>query len=98
MHTGNIESDLNFSSWFMSFKFGQSQYYNCSSCVTLFIINDVILGGTESLKLIFTATNEINYLPSRVEVNITIYEDPNDGVLCYILLAIKNIIASILYM
>lgn len=83
MCTGTAESYLIVSTWFVTFTSGQSQYSNSStSCITMFITNDTNLGNTKSFLLMFTATNQINLLASRVKVNITIYEDPSDGTLC----------------
>eukprot|EP00731_Ephydatia_muelleri_P002076 Em0001g2076a len=76
---GTAESYLIVSAWFVNFTSGQSQYSNSStSCITMFITNDTNLGNTKSFLLMFTATNQINLLASRVKVNITIYEDPSD--------------------
>ena len=80
---------MTISSWFLPFTFGQSQYDNRSSCIILFIINDLILGKTKSFQLIFTETNKINYIASKVAVNITKFEDPNHGMaLDYVMISI----------
>ena len=79
MNIGTIESELNVSSWFVTFTSGQSHKSNSISCITVFIGNDTNLGNTESFVLMFAAANRINYVPSKSKVNITINEDPMDG-------------------
>ena len=74
-----VQNDWTISAWFLTFASGQSAYNNSTSCITLFIINDADLENKESVILMFTAANRINYVAARSEVNITINEDPNDG-------------------
>ena len=77
--TASKGNDFTVSSWFLAFSSGQSQYNHSTSCVSVFIINDSILEDTESFILEFTSTNRTRYLSVGMGVNITIYEDPTDG-------------------
>ena len=74
-----VQNDWNIPAWYLTFASGQSVYNNSTSCITLFIINDTDLENEESFILMFIAANRINYDAARSEVNITINEDPNDG-------------------
>ena len=67
--------------WFLTFMSGQSQYNQSTSCVQVFITNDTILDDTKSFTLELSPANKTKYLPFRTDVKITIYEDPNNGML-----------------
>ena len=79
MCTGTTDSYLNVSSWFVTFTSGQSQYSNSTSCITVFITNDTNLGNTKTFVLMLTAAYRINNVASKSKLNITINEDPMDG-------------------
>ena len=74
-----VQNDWTIPAWYLTFASGQSVRNNSTSCITLFIINDTDLENEESFILMFIAANRINYDAARSEVNITINEDPNDG-------------------
>ena len=77
--TASKDKDFTISLWFLTFSSGQSHYNHSTSCVSVLMINDSILEDTESFTLEFTLTNRTRFLSFKTSVNITIYEDPSDG-------------------